>query len=171
MGVQGGGGFVEKEHARLVDQGHGQSQALFLAAGKLGIEGVALFLEAEALEQRGGIAPALVKTGKHGYRFANAKLVGQRGGLQDGADLLLKVIAGGLGIEAADANDPAVGRAKSFEDFDGAGFSGAVGAEKAKNLALLDFEADAAQRLDVAVAFGKVVDLDDGSAHSVNGYL
>jgi len=76
-----------------------------------------------------------------------------------------------LWIEAADADDASVGWAQAFEDFHGAGLAGAVWTEKAKNFALLDFEADAAEGLHGAVMFGEVMDLDDRSAHGVNGYL
>ena len=169
--IEPGRGLVEKEHARLVHQRHGQGQALFLAAGELRVEGIALLLQSESLEQGGGIAAALIEAGKHGDGFADAELIGKRGGLQDGADLLLEVGTGALRVQAADADDAAVGRAEAFEDFHGAGFAGAVRPQQAKDFAFLDFEADATQGLHGAVVFGQVNNLDDRSAHGANGYL
>ena len=48
--VEAGGGFVEENDPGIVDERDSKSQALFLAAGQLGVESVALFFEAEALE-------------------------------------------------------------------------------------------------------------------------
>ena len=132
---------------------------------------MALFFEAEPLQKGGGIAAAFVKAGKHGNCFADAELIGQRSGLEDGSDLLLKGGAGHLGIEAAHADDASVRRAETFQDFNGAGFASAVWPKQAEDFTLLDFEADATEGLDRAVVLGEVVDLDDRGAHDVNGYL
>ena len=57
--IESGGWLVEEEHAGIVDECHGEGEALFLAAGELAVEGVAFFLETETLEQalrdRGGV--------------------------------------------------------------------------------------------------------------------
>ena len=60
-------------------------------------------------------------------------------------------------VQSADADDATVGRAQAFQDFDGAGLSGAVRPEQAEYFAFLDLEADAAQGLHVAIALGQVV--------------
>ncbi len=60
--VEAGGGLVEEEHSGVVDERHGQGEALFLAAGELAVKGVALFFEAEALEEFFGTAVAIDKS-------------------------------------------------------------------------------------------------------------
>jgi len=51
LGVEAGGGFVEKEQGRVIDESEGDGEPLLLSAGKGGIEGLALVFELEALEQ------------------------------------------------------------------------------------------------------------------------
>ena len=85
--------------------------------------------------------------------------------MQYRADLLLVGVAAGLRIQAADAYAAAVGRAQPFENLDGAGLPGAVGAQQAENFALLHLETHAAKGLHVAIALGQVVDFDDRHAH------
>src|SRR6267154_3994888 len=62
--IQASGWLVQKKHAWVVYQRHGERQALLLSARKLAVEGVALFLQAKTLEQFLGIAAALVKSGE-----------------------------------------------------------------------------------------------------------
>ena len=71
-----------------------------------------------------------------------------------------------LRIEAADGDAAAVEGAQAFEDFDGGGFAGAVGAEQAEDFAFFDGEADAADGFDVAVALDEIFYLQDGFGHS-----
>jgi len=70
-----------------------------------------------------------------------------------------------LRIEAANADGPAIGIAQAFEDFDGGGLSRAVGAEQAKDFALVDAEANVAHGLDVAVVLDQIIYLQNGFGH------
>jgi hypothetical protein len=47
--VETGGGLVKEKHAGIIDQRHGEGQALLLSAGELAVVGVALFFEAKTL--------------------------------------------------------------------------------------------------------------------------
>jgi len=163
--VEAGGGFVEENDFGIVDERDGESEALLLAAGKLGVESIAFFFEPETLDKFFRFAVALIKTGEEIERFLDAKFVGQGGGLKRGADFVFEGGGIGFGIAAADDGGAAVGVAKAFEDFDGAGFAGAVGAEKAKDFAFVDGEADAADGFDVAVAFEEVFHSNNGFGH------
>ena len=49
--IEAGGRLIEEYDLGIVDQRHRQRQALLLAAGKMAVEGVALFFELEAREQ------------------------------------------------------------------------------------------------------------------------
>src|SRR5438445_6945525 len=80
--IEAGGGLVEKEHARIVYERHGEGEALLLSAGKLAVEGIALFFQAEALEQLFGVAAAFVEACEETKRFDDAQFVGQGSGLQ-----------------------------------------------------------------------------------------
>src|SRR5258706_15775295 len=76
--VQAGRGFVQEKHAWVVYQSHGEGQALLLSAGKLAVEGVAFFFQAETLEQLLRIAAALVESSEKAQRFHDARVVWQR---------------------------------------------------------------------------------------------
>src|SRR5262249_35964545 len=167
--IEAGGGLVEEEDARVVDEGHGQGEALFLATGKLVVKGAAFFFEAETPEQVVDIAGALVKAGEEADGFADAQLVRQGSGLQGGANLVFQGDGIFLGIEAADGDRAAVGDAEAFHYLHGAGFAGAVGAEQTEDFAFLDGKADAANGFDIVVAFDKILYLQDGSGHSWEG--
>jgi hypothetical protein len=91
--VESGRRFIEKHDARIVHQRHGQRQALLLAAGELGVERIFLFFESESREQLGRAPAAGVEAAEEVQGFANAHLVGQRGGLQRRADDELKLVA------------------------------------------------------------------------------
>jgi len=42
-GIEARGGLVEKQDLGIVDESHGEGQALLLAAGELAVKGIALF--------------------------------------------------------------------------------------------------------------------------------
>ena len=67
--VEAGRGFVEKHDFRIVDQRHGQGEALLLAAGKFFVEGVAFFFELKPFQQAVGAGAVPVETGKKIKRF------------------------------------------------------------------------------------------------------
>ena len=163
--VEAGGGLIEEEDFGVVDEGHGEGEALFLAAGQLGVEGVALFVEAEALEELFGVAMAVVEAGEEFEGFHDAELVGKRGGLEGGTDFVAEAVGIALGIEAADGNFAGVEGAEAFEDFDGGGLAGAVGAKEAEDFAFVDLKADAADGFDVTVAFDQIFDRQNGCRH------
>jgi hypothetical protein len=78
---------------------------------------------------------------------------------------VLEFAGADLRVEAANAHSAAVGIAQAFEDFDGSGFAGAIGAEQAKDFAFVNAEADAAHGLHVAVMFHEIVYLQNGFGH------
>src|SRR5580698_7846802 len=59
--VEACGGLVEKDDLRVIHQRHGQGETLFLAAGKLAVEGVVLFFQLKALQQRFGVGAVAVE--------------------------------------------------------------------------------------------------------------
>jgi len=165
LGVEAGGGLVEEKNARIVDESHGQREALLLAAGEFAVESVAFFDEAETFEEFFGIAAAGIEAGEKFDGFESFQFVGQRSGLESGADFVFEFYGVAMGIETADADAAAVEIAETFEDFDGGGFSGAVGAEEAEDFAFVDAEADATDGFEIAVTLDEIFDLDDLFGH------
>jgi len=60
------------------------------------------------------------------------------------------------------ARGAAGGNVETGQDADQRGLAGAIGAEQAEKLPLRDVEADAGERLQLAVAFDNVLDLNRG---------
>src|SRR6266581_2228611 len=106
--------LVEKKNLRIVDQSHGQRQALLLSAGKLVVKSVALFLEAETIKELFRITAPFVKAGEEAQSFHDAQFVREGGGLQRGTYLMFECFGILLGIEAADGNMSAIRSAKAF---------------------------------------------------------
>src|SRR5216684_2458552 len=163
--IEAGGGLIEEEDFGIVDERHGEGQALLLAARKLAVEGVSFLFEAEALEQFVRFAATFVKASEKPQSFYYAELVGERSGLQCGADLVFQRRGITLRIEAANGNSPAVKIAQAFENLDGGCFSGAIRPEQTENLAFFHTKADTANGFDVTVPFDEVFDLKNGIGH------
>src|SRR3984893_7174613 len=138
---------------------------MLLSAGKLAVERIALFFQAETLEQLFGVATSFVEASEEAERFHHAQFVWQGSGLQRSADFVLQLAAVDLRIETANADVTAVWIAQTFENFDSRGLAGAVGAEQAEYFPFFDAEADAAHGLHVAVVFDQIIDLQDGIGH------
>src|SRR5262249_6575006 len=108
---------------------------------------------------------ALVKAGEEFERFGYAHFIGKRGGLQSGANFVLEGVGLFSRVIATDNGSAAVSIAQTFQDFDGAGFAGSVGAEKAEDFAFADAEAEAAHSFHVAVALNQIFHSQDGFGH------
>src|SRR6476661_3733806 len=165
LGIEAGGRLIEEENFGIVDEGHGKSETLFLAARKLAVKGVALFFEAEALEKFFGIAAAFVEAGEEAESLHDAKFIGKRSGLQSGADFVFQGLRITLRVETADRDAATVQIAQALENFDGGCFSGAVGAKQAEDFAFLDGKTYAPHSFDVAVKLHEIFDLQDGVSH------
>src|SRR5207253_2155723 len=85
--------------------------------------------------------------------------------LKADADALFELSHLHAGIVAEDFDFAAGARPETFEDLDGSGFAGAVGAEQAEDLAGSDLEVNTADGVDVAVGFAQAAHGDYGSVH------
>src|SRR5438309_7865626 len=163
--IQSRGWFVQEDYLRIVDQSHGEGEALLLAAGKLVVKSVALFFQAETFKQFLRLAAAFVEAGEETESFHDPELVRERRGLQRGADFVFESFRFVLRIKATDGNAAAVGIAEAFENFNGSGFAGAVRPEQAENFSFFHIETDAANGFDVAVALDEILHLKNGISH------
>jgi hypothetical protein len=163
LGVEGGHGFIEEEQVGLVDQGAGESNALFLAAGEL--VGVALGegVELEHLEGFGDAAGDF-RVGEfagaeaEGDVFKDGEVREEGIALEDGVD---GAAVGGEGGDVAAAEDDGagVGDFQAGDDAEEGGFSAAGGAEEGDEFAVTDEEGDIAEDGGWAEALGEVKDV------------
>src|SRR6267378_5680700 len=157
--------FIEKNNSRIVDEGHGEGQALFLSAGELIVKSIAFILEAEPLEKFLGLAAAFIEAGEKAQSFHNANLVGEGSGLQRGANFMFESCRFALRIETANGDAASIQVAEAFQNLDRGGLSSAVGSEQAEDFAFFHVEADATHGFYIAVAFYEIFNLKNGSWH------
>src|SRR5258705_9292859 len=86
--------------------------------------------------------------------------------LQHDSDSLPEVRAGALRVVAEHADLTGVAAAVALEDLDGRRLPGAVGAEQAEHLALLDLEIDAANCLEISVRLAQAANGDCAQTRS-----
>src|SRR5258705_7045882 len=97
--VEAGGGLVEKNQLRVVDQSQGEGEALLLTSGEGAVESVALLRELETLEELGCVHVARVKGREGLQRLSNPDFFRKIGSLQTDTDTIFQLIALAVGIE------------------------------------------------------------------------
>src|SRR5258706_5400588 len=161
--VESGGRFVEKHDLRIVYEGEGDGDALFLAAREFRVGAIAFFPDLQALHQRIIVGIARIEGAEQFEGFLHQQLVGQIGGLQADADAVLERANFSRGIVTQHGDVSCRARAQSFQDFNGSGLSGAVGAEQAEDFALRDVEIDPAHGLEISVGFTESFHMNGGA--------
>jgi hypothetical protein len=91
LGIESGGGLVEKKNARLSDQRGGDGEALLLSAGKFADPGVGFFGKLQFFENLGGRTRLAIETGEEFNGLANAQFLRQACFLERDADPLAQL--------------------------------------------------------------------------------
>jgi hypothetical protein len=91
----------------------------------------------------------------------NANFVGKDGLLKNDTDPALQLIGVTCGVDSEYGDFASIAGPQSFENLDGCAFTGPIGTQHRENLAGSNFEIDALDRPDVAVAFGELVNAND----------
>ena len=164
--VEPGGGLVQEQHPRPVDQAHGDVEAPLHPAGVAAADPVGRLGQAEALQQLPHPAPQpgaaqAVHLPLEGEVLPPGGLQVDPGPLGDQADGPAHPLGAGQHVDAGHAGLAAVGAGQGGEDLDRGRLAGAVGAEQAEHGAGLDLEAEPVQGADVlGVGLGQVAGLD-----------
>ena len=167
--VEAGGGFVQQQQARAVDEGAGQRQAPLHPAREFARLGVCFVRERGKLQQLGhalvhGAALEPEVTAKHAQVFGAGEVRVQRVELGDHAQLCLdgqriarhvQRLGRALGVEQHVA---AVGRRQAQAHADGGGLARPVGADDAKAFAGSDGKRHIVHHRGIAVVLVQVLD-------------
>ena len=153
------GQLVEEHDLRLVEQREGDEQALPLTA-RQGAERLVPQPVETPLGHRVGRHPAV---GEEGDGLADAHPLGQVGVLQLAADARREGAAVPGRVPAEEPHRAAVRVTKALGTLDQRRLAGAVEAEDAEDLALVDGEVDAVDGDEVAVPLGQLLDLQQRS--------
>ena len=93
MRIETRGGLIEKKKVGIADQGAGQSQPLFLAAGEIAHPGILFFFELHPRDDLGGSRTLPKKAAKQADRFMDGEFLGELGVLQLNAETLAELRA------------------------------------------------------------------------------
>ena len=155
--------LIKKQHFGVINQCLRDADALKHALGEGAQRLLARPLQADQFEQR---VHALVLGGPgqpeeravEADDFTGGHMLIEVGAFGQVGDLLLDVnIAGGL---AEDTDGAGAGEDQAKQGLDGGRLPGAVGAEEAEDLALIDIQADVVDGDDAAVLLDEMVDLN-----------
>ena len=100
LGIEAGGGLVEKEQLGIADQGAGHGQALLLAAGEPADAGVALFFELRGADGFFDRDAAAEEAAKEAQRLFDGELVRELRLLELDADALAELVGAGCPVQA-----------------------------------------------------------------------
>ena len=153
-GVEAGGWFIEKDDSGLMDEGAGEVQSPFHAAGVALHGAVGGIGEADDFEKVVDAAAGLARrdaeeAGLEGELLSAGLEVIQADFLEGDADELADAVGVGEDIDAADAGGAGGRPQEGGEHADGGGLPGAVLAEEAEDLSLGDVEVDAIDGADI----------------------
>ncbi len=155
--VESGGGLIQEQDGRIIDQRHPQQQALQLAAGELLVVALEQFLQRAQADDFLHAQAVVIQAAKQFQRLAYRQEVLQGGLLEQDA---------GLGTEtfaqrgAPIAHAARRGRQDSLHDLDGGGLAGAIGSEQAEAAAFAHAEGQSVDGDRAAVMHHQVVHLE-----------
>jgi hypothetical protein len=163
LGVEAGGGLIEKKEIGIANEGAGQREALLLTAGKIANARVLFFFELHERDGFGGARPLVKKAAEQTQRFVNRELFRELRVLQLNAEPLAELLGIRAPMHPEQFHVAGIRGRQPFADLDRGGFSRAVGPEKAEALASADFEVQAIDGDHVLVGLAKTRDAQNGA--------
>ena len=158
--VHAGGRLVEDDELGVGEQGQGESHPLLLAARALADLAFGDFREIRALQDFADRAARRQHAGDHGDDFVNRVLAKEAAALQKGRQPA--VVYGLARIPAENGDRPGVGPREVEDHVERRGLARAVGAKKRDDLAAVDGERHAVDRVDLAERLVNVLDDEGG---------
>src|SRR5262249_24974971 len=156
--------LVEKDQVGIAYKGDAEVEPSLLAAGKCLHACIPLGAEPDEADHLVDVARRPVVAGEHPVRLGDGLVRPELRLLEHDADALAVGLLLACRIEAEHVDPAAVALAVALEDLHGRRLAGAVRAEQAEDLALLDVERDSAHGLVLAVRLAQF--LDDDRCHS-----
>ena len=168
LDVHPGGGLVEGHQGGVGQQGHGEPQALLLAARALPDEAVGEMADARPFEDFVHGSRFCVDRGSQAEGLAHREVLEQTARLQHRGDEAARDGRGRRHPE--DADRALIGLAKAQDHVDRGRLAGSVGAEQRGDLTDLEVKVDAVDRPHGAKAAVHVVQLDGGCGSLLTGH-
>ena len=154
LGIEAGRRLIEEQQLGAADQRARDGEPLFLPAGERAHAGAAFLLELYEGEHFVHGVGAPVETTEQLHRFRDGEFVPELRVLELDAEALAQgpPAVAVVPVHAQHLHRSRIGEGEAFEDFDGGGLAGAVGAEEAEAFADLDGQIEPRHRDDVAEA-------------------
>ena len=149
LGIEAGGGLVEKQQLRIADQRAGHGQALLLPAREPADAGAALLFKLRGADGLIDGDAAAKKAAKQAQRLFYRELFRKLRLLELNADALAKFVGAGAPVQAEQLDCAFVGLGESLADFDGGGLPCPVRTKQAEALAGRDLEVEPVHGLHV----------------------
>ena len=156
--VEAGGRLVQEDDVGVADQRQGDVEAAALAAGQLGGEGVGLVGQADQGDGVVDVARRPVVAGVELQALAHRQPGSGSDSCRTTPTRSRQAPPALAGSTPRHVTSPSVRVPEAFEDLDGGGLAGAVGAEEGEDLAAVHLEVDAADRFVGAVALDEPAD-------------
>jgi hypothetical protein len=158
--IETGRRLVEEHQVRVAHERDAEIEPSLLPTGERLHLRIALLVEADERDHLVDVAASPVVAGEHPVDLTHCQVRPELRLLQDDTDPLAEVASGARRVAVQHLDRAAVAGSVALEDLDRRRLSRAVRAEQAEDLALLDLEADASQRLVIAVRLAQVDDAD-----------
>src|SRR5579863_206900 len=163
--VEADGRLVEHEYGRIMNQGLGEPDALAIALGELPADAMSHLGEAADVDHvSGGVldlgAADAAQLGDEFQIALDAHIGIERRVFRQVADQAAGFERIGEDVEAVDEHGAGSRRHKAGDDAHRGGFAGAVGSEKAQNLAAFGAKGDPFDGEEIAVGLAQVLDVD-----------
>src|SRR6185312_16935415 len=158
--VEAGSRLVEEDQLGIADQREREVQPPQLTARELAAAHVGRLAEARERDHLLDVARGGIEARPMGEGLAGGDVAVDAAGLQDDADLPPQLDRAFGGVVAEHGDLALAARAVALEDLDTGRLACAVRPQQSEDLAALDRDVDAAERLEVAVALAQPADLD-----------
>ena len=159
-GIEARGWLVEEEQVGIARQPDREVEPTALPAGQLADAHAGLFPQVDQAEELVERPRVRVVAAAHVDHLGDGEIRLDTRRLEHDADALLHGALAAGRVEAEHRDVAAVARAIALQDLDGRRLPGAVGTEQREDLALVDGQVDAGDRLQLAVRLAQPADHD-----------
>src|SRR5579859_3318423 len=158
LGIEAGGGLVQKKKIGIANQGTSESEALLLTARKISNARILFFLKLHERNGFGRARPPVKKAAEQTECFEDGELFRELRILQLNAEPLAELSGIGIPVETKKFDVTGIRCGQAFTDFNSRRFARSVRPKKSKTFACAHLEIQAVDGDHVLVSLSKTAD-------------